>query len=50
MFIVPSYIVDFLDKFKATVYRQTMFAEFEYIINKKIEDEKLQFLFKLSEI
>ena len=36
-----SYIVDFLDKFKATVYRQTMFAEFEYIINKKIEDGEI---------
>ncbi len=29
------YISDYLDKFKATVYRQTMFAEFEYIIHNK---------------
>ena len=29
------YISDYLDKFKATVYRQTMFAEFEYIIHDK---------------
>ena len=29
------YISDYLDKFKATVYRQTMFAEFEYIIHSK---------------
>ena len=28
---------NFLDKFKATVYRHTMFAEFEYIIDKKYE-------------
>ena len=29
------YISDYLDKFKATVYRQTMFAEFEYNIHNK---------------
>ena len=29
------YVSDYLDKFKATVYRQTMFAEFEYIIHDK---------------
>ena len=32
------YLVEFLDKFKGTVYRQTMFAEFEYIIHKKYEN------------
>lgn len=31
------YLVEFLDKFKGTVYRQMMFAEFEYIIHKKYE-------------
>lgn len=31
------HIVDFLDKFKATVYRQVMFAEFEDIIHEKYE-------------
>ncbi len=31
------HLVDFLDKFKATVYRQVMFAEFEYIIHDKYE-------------
>ncbi len=31
------HLVDFLDKFKATVYRQVMFAEFEYIIHEKYE-------------
>ena len=29
------YITSFLDKFRATVYRQTMFAEFEMIIHEK---------------
>ena len=29
------YVSDYLDKFKATIYRQTMFAEFEYIIHDK---------------
>jgi len=32
------HLVDFLDKFKATVYRQVMFAEFEYIIHNKYEN------------
>ena len=32
------YLVEFLDKFKGTVYRQTMFAEFEDIIHKKYEN------------
>ncbi len=31
------YLIEFLDKFKATVYRQVMFAEFESIIHKKYE-------------
>ena len=31
------YLIDFLDKFKATVYRQVMFAEFEKIIHEKYE-------------
>ncbi len=31
------YIVEFLDKFKATVFRQVMFAEFEHLIHKKYE-------------
>ena len=31
------YLVEFLDKFKATVYRQVMFAEFESTIHKKYE-------------
>jgi oligoendopeptidase F len=31
------HIIDFLDKFKATVYRQVMFAEFEDIIHEKYE-------------
>ncbi len=31
------HLVDFLDKFKATVYRQVMFAEFESIIHEKYE-------------
>ena len=32
------YLVEFLDKFKATVYRQVMFSEFEDIIHKKYEN------------
>jgi len=32
------YLVEFLDKFKATVYRQVMFAEFESKIHKMFED------------
>lgn len=32
------YLVEFLDKFKATVYRQVMFAEFEKIIHEKYEN------------
>ena len=32
------YIVEFLDKFKGTVYRQMMFAEFEDTIHKKYEN------------
>lgn len=31
------YIIEFLDKFKATVYRQVMFAEFEDIIHSHYE-------------
>ncbi len=30
----------FLDKFKGTIYRQTMFAEFEYQMHKKAEEGK----------
>ena len=32
------YLVEFLDKFKATVYRQVMFAEFERNIHEKYEN------------
>ena len=32
------YLIEFLDKFKATVYRQVMFAEFEKIIHEKYEN------------
>ena len=32
------YIVEYLDKFKATVFRQTMFAEFENIVHNKYEN------------
>lgn len=35
------YLVEFLDKFKGTVYRQTMFAEFEDIIHKKYENKEV---------
>ena len=31
------FLVEFLDKFKATIYRQTMFAEYEYLIHDKHE-------------
>lgn len=34
------YLVEFLDKFKATVYRQVMFAEFESIIHSKCENNE----------
>lgn len=32
------YLVEFLDKFKGTVFRQVMFAEFENIIHEKYEN------------
>ena len=32
------YLCEFLDKVKATIYRQTMFAEFESIMSKKCQD------------
>ena len=32
------YLIEFLDKFKATVFRQVMFAEFESEIHKKYEN------------
>ena len=32
------YLIEFLDKFKATVYRQVMFAEFESSIHRKCEN------------
>ena len=31
---------DFLDSFRGTLYRQTMFAEFEYIVHKKEENNE----------
>ena len=31
------YLVEYLDRFKSTVYRQTMFEQFEYIIHDKCE-------------
>ena len=34
------YLVEFLDRFKATVYRQVMFSEFESIIHKKYENKE----------
>ena len=34
------YLVEFLDKFKATVFRQVMFAEFESIIHEKYENNE----------
>ncbi len=34
------YLVEFLDKFKSTVYRQTMFAEFEKIIHNMEENNE----------
>ncbi len=33
------YLFEFLDKFKATVYRQVMFAEFEYLMHTKYEKD-----------
>lgn len=35
------YITSFLDKFRTTVYRQTMFAEFEMLIHAKEEQEEI---------
>ncbi len=35
------YLVEFLDKFKATVYRQVMFCEFEKIIHEKYENNEV---------
>ncbi len=36
-----AYLINhFLDKFRATLYRQTMFAEFELIINQLVEDSE----------
>lgn len=32
------YLVDFLDTVRTTIFRQTMFAEFEYIVHKKEQD------------
>lgn len=32
------YLTEFLDKVRTTIYRQTMFAEFEMIMHKKYED------------
>ncbi len=34
------YLIEFLDRFKATVYRQVMFSEFENIVHKKYEDNE----------
>lgn len=34
------YLVEFLDKFKATVFRQVMFAEYESIIHSKYENNE----------
>ncbi len=31
-------LTDFLSRIQATIYRQTMFAEFEYLMHKKIEE------------
>ena len=33
------FLCEFLDKVKATIYRQTMFAEFEQIMSKKCQDK-----------
>ena len=33
------YITKFLDEFRATVYRQTQFAEFEYLVHEMDKDE-----------
>lgn len=36
-----AYLINhFLDKFRATLYRQTMFAEFELLINQLVEDSE----------
>lgn len=35
------YLVEFLDKFKATVFRQVMFAEYESIIHSKYENNEV---------
>ena len=35
------YLIEFLDKFKATVYRQTMFAEFEKKAHEKYEKDNI---------
>lgn len=34
------YLCEFLDKVKATIYRQTMFSEFEGIMSKKCQDKE----------
>ena len=34
------YLCEFLDKVKATIYRQTMFAEFESIMSKKCQEHE----------
>ena len=34
------YLIEFLDKFKATVYRQVMFCEFEKVIHEKYENNE----------
>ncbi len=34
------YLCEFLDKVKATIYRQTMFAEFESIMSKKCQEKE----------
>ena len=44
------YLVEFLDKFKATVYRQVMFAEFENIVHKKYENDESITKDELNEI
>ena len=35
------YITSFLDKFKGTVYRQTMFAEFEMLVHEEMQNNEL---------
>lgn len=34
------YLCEFLDKVKATIYRQTMFAEFEYLMSEKMQNKE----------